>query len=468
MTSFLSHQLAQLLGRDSVLPQDVLSDYAVDGLIPRAVVRPMDRTGVAETLRWASSEGMAVVPRGGGTQLALGNIPERVDLVLDLSRLNRVIDFQPADLTVTVEAGITLEALQRELAPAGYFVPLEAPLEDRATIGGILAANSGGQLRYAFGSPRDWLIGIGVVNADGQETKAGGRVVKNVTGYDMNKLYTGSLGTLGVIVEATFKLAPLAENRAALLAIFPTVQLGIEGARSLLGQVVAPQGMQVLSNGVAQQVNLSMLPTRREVLAIAFFAGRPRALRRRLEDSTRHFQEVGAKVVERLDDADAAALLRQLTDLGWSADTLPYLGLKINVPPSQVGQVAGWLQEEDTLGWGQIPNSATDSGLHSGMVIDPGFGGIRVLCWGEGPPDPAPANGEREGADDAVVAAIGRLREMARDVGGSVVVEQCPLTIKKRLDVWGAPASGMEIMRRIKSNLDPQGILNTGRFVGGL
>lgn len=468
MTPLLVHQLAELLGGDVVLLQDELADYAVDGLVPKAVVRPENRSAVAETLRWAASQGVAVVPRGGGTQLALGNIPKRVDLVLDLSRLNRVIDYQPADLTVTVEAGIPLEALQRELALDGKFVPLEAPLADRASVGGILAANAGGPLRHAYGSARDWLIGIGVAGADGRETKAGGRVVKNVTGYDLNKLYTGSLGTLGVIIEASFKLAPLAEQRAALVATFGTVQQGVEGAWSLLRQVYAPLAVQVLTGRVAQRLNLPMSSPGRQALAVAFFAGRPRALRRRLEDSTGHWRNAGAETVERLDDAGAALLLRGLTDLGWSMDSHPYLSLRVNVPPSRVSQVAGWLQEEDSFVWGETSNSLTAGGTDRGIVIDPGFGNIRLFCWDEALPENSIGTDEMVQAEENVVAAIEGLREMVSEIGGSVVVEQCPLSIKRRLDVWGPDPSGMDIMRRVKNNLDPQGILNPGRFLGGL
>jgi glycolate oxidase FAD binding subunit len=468
LTPLLIDQLAKLLGSDSVLLQDGLADYAVDGLVPSAVVRPEDRSAVAETLRWAASQGVAVIPRGGGTQLALGNIPKRIDLVLDLSRLNRVLDYQPADLTATVEAGIPLEALQRELATGGKFVSLEAPLADRATIGGILAANAGGPLRHAYGSARDWLIGIGVAGADGRETKAGGRVVKNVTGYDLNKLYTGSLGTLGVITEATFKLAPLAENRAALVATFGTVQEGIEGAWPLLRQVYAPLGVQVLTEPVAQRLNVPMPAPGHQALAVAFFAGRPRALRRRLEDSAGHWRNAGAEAVERLDDADATLLLRELTDLGWSAESHPYLSLRVNLPPSRVGQVAGWLQGEESFGWGAPPNGLAAGSRDPGMVIDPGFGNIRLFCWYEVPPVGSIGTDKIGKVDENVVAAIERLREMVREIGGSVVVEQCPLSVKRRLDVWGQDPSGMEIMRRVKNNLDPQGILNPGRFLGGI
>ena len=141
MESSLGEQLARLLGGSAVLPGD---GYEVDGLTPQAVVRPVDRLQLAEILKWASSEGVGLLPRGGGTRTGLGNVPRKADVVLDMGAFNRVLDYQPADLTATVEAGITLGELQRELAAGGKFLPIEAPMADTATIGGILAANASG------------------------------------------------------------------------------------------------------------------------------------------------------------------------------------------------------------------------------------------------------------------------------------------------------------------------------------
>ena len=217
------------------LDDDPLGDYVIDGQAPDAVVQPQDRQQVAEVVRWAQQENVAVFPRGGGVHVSLGNPPGKRGVVLDLSQCNRILDFQPSDLTATVEAGVTLDALQQHVAGGGKFLPLESPLSNAATIGGILAANVTGPLRSSVGLPREWLIGIGVVNAQGLETKAGGKVVKNVTGYDLDKLYTGSLGTLGIIVEATFKLAPLATESGALMVVLPSMQAGVD-AGSLLGQ----------------------------------------------------------------------------------------------------------------------------------------------------------------------------------------------------------------------------------------
>ena len=519
MTSSLPQQLADLLGPDAVLPPGQYSPelYAVDRVVPQAVAQPTDRESIARVLQWAAEHQVSVLPRGGGVLSALGNPPTGADVVLDLSRYNRVLDFQPADLTATVEPGVTLETLQRELAQGGKLVPLEAPLADRATLGGILAANANGPLRYSYGPARDWLIGISVVSADGVETKAGGKVVKNVTGYDLNKLYTGSLGTLGVIVEATFKLAPLPEVWAALLASFPSIGAGIDAARSLIAQVFAPQGLQVINGPAVRRLarntgggNEPANPLAGELtggresgaFALAFFAGRPRAVRRRLEDSARLLRESGANKVDSLDGAETCSLLRHLTNLGWSGDTVPSLGLKVNLPPNAVGKLVAAVESTEDYRSGTSGSSGTSAtrpvftgesfaGENLGIVADPGFGTVQLLRWPETPEGSAnpantgnPANpadpgdpgdpGSAEELDEAAIAAalsaIQRVREAARTLGGTAVVEHCPQPVKALIDVWGDTPAGaeMEIMQRIKQKFDPSGILNPGRFMGRL
>ena len=440
----LSQKLADLVGESCLLPENLFNEYAVDGLIPQAVVQPTSRETICRVMSWASSEKLAVAPRGGGTQLSLGNIPSRLDLVVDLSRCNRLLDYQPADLTATVEAGITLAALQRELAAGGKSLSLEAPLPTRATIGGILAANSSGPLRHSYGPVRDWLIGISVVGADGTETKAGGKVVKNVTGYDLNKLYSGSLGTLGIIVEATFKLAPLAADSGALVAAFSSVDQAVAGARDLLTQVYAPQGIQVVDALTARRLELTASIPDGGAVVIAFCCGRPRAVQRRLEEGASLLGKHTTSGVERLDSAAGDSLLNLLTDFGWSADTTPLLGVKLNVPPSATGLVLSrYLQN------GLSPTP--------GFIADPGFGSIKLLWWEASAP-----------AESTMTETIAKLRNIAAESGGTLIVEQCPLAVKAQIDVWGGPNPELDVMRRIKQNLDPDGVLNPGRFMGRL
>ena len=466
MTSFPTEQLISLLGNLTVLPEEVLAGYAVEGMEPKAVVQPLDRQGISQTLSWACSEGMSVVPRGGGTQLALGNVPDRADLVLDLSRYGSPTpDHRPADLTATVESGITLKVLQHELARQGQFLPLEAPLASKATIGGALAANTSGPMRYSYGLPRDWLIGIGVVSAQGVESKAGGQVVKNVAGYDLNKLYAGSLGTLGVIVEATFKLSPLPPESRALVATFPSLQQGMQAADGLLHQVFSPQGLQVIDASAARHIEsitaifreIEAITGSREAIVLAFFSGRSRAMRRRMDEATRLLQERGAPDMTSLERADSTVLLEALTDLGWSSDSIPYLGLKLSLPPSAVGKLTNLLSDPARVAEAQ--HLINLEPLVSGVVADPGFGLVRLLWW---------ANDGEPPAEDRIAAAISQVRELSRRLGGSTVVEHCPLSVKRGIDVWGETTEAIEIMRRIKEKFDPARVLNPGRFVGGI
>ena len=418
----------------------------MDGKAPRAVARPAGREGVAELLRWASANGVTVFPVGGGVFGGLGNLPSGIDVVLDLSRLDRVVDYQPADLTVTAEAGITLEALRRELVLGDKFVPLEAPLPHRATVGGILATGYSGPMRHSYGLPRDWVIGISVAGTDGVETKAGGRVVKNVTGYDLNKLYTGSLGTLGVIVEASFKLAPVPDSWAGVTAAFSSMAVAVEACRSLTAQVYGPQGLQVVTADVGIKLGLDL----REdsgALALGFVAGRPRAVGRRRDESARLLEELGAGHVATVDETSARNLLGRLTDLPWSDEDPLELALKVTLPPNNVGRLLEVLASK---------------GQSWSVIADPGFGAVQLMRW---------ASPRSDGGDaPTIVADLGAVRRAAASLGGSAVLVACPTDIKASTDVWegAAGARELEIMRRIKGNFDPSGILNPGRFVGRL
>jgi glycolate oxidase FAD binding subunit len=188
----------------------------VDGLAPARVARPTSAEEVAETLREAAAAGQAVVPVGGGRALGLGDPPDRFDVALETRALDRVLELSQADMTVGVEAGITLEALNARLAQVGQFLPVDPFNAPGHTVGGVLAAGLSGPLRLRYGSPRDFVIGLRVALPDGRLVSSGGRVVKNVSGYDMNKLHQGALGSLGVIVAASFKVFPRPHHEVSL------------------------------------------------------------------------------------------------------------------------------------------------------------------------------------------------------------------------------------------------------------
>ncbi|MEX0749916.1 MAG: FAD-binding oxidoreductase, partial [Dehalococcoidia bacterium] len=205
---------------DDLLRDRDLDAFVVDGIVPDLVVTPSSEHELATVLAEAHEHALAVIPFGAGTHRSLGNLPAGFDIALSTTRLDRIVAHEPADLTVTVEPGVRLDDLQTLLATSNQFLPLDPPCGNDATVGGLIASAAFGPLRHGFGTVRDWLIGVRVVHADGAISKAGGRVVKNVAGYEMTKLYTGSLGTLGVISEATFKLMPSPAARQTVAAYF--------------------------------------------------------------------------------------------------------------------------------------------------------------------------------------------------------------------------------------------------------
>jgi len=187
-----------------------------------------------------------VTPWGGGTKMAIGSPPDRIGLVLGLTRLNRILEHEPGDLTVTVEAGLTFDSLQAELGKRGQWLSLDPGSADRATVGGILASNASGPRRHLYGTARDLVIGLTVIGADGSVVRGGGKVVKNVAGYDLPKLYIGSFGTLGVLVEATFKLRPRADVDRLVIARFDRLKDAGLAARAVLGSDLIPSALELV------------------------------------------------------------------------------------------------------------------------------------------------------------------------------------------------------------------------------
>ena len=456
MNSLLGDRLVELLGADAVLAVD---GYEVDGLTPQAVVRPADRLQVSEFLRWASDEQVSVFPRGGGTRVGLGNVPRQTGVVLDLGGLDRLLDYQPADMTATLEAGMTLASLQEQLAPGGEFVPLESALPSRSTVGGALAVGMGGPLAYAYGLPREWLIGIGVISAKGVATKAGGKVVKNVTGFDLNKLYTGSLGTLGVIVEASFKLLPIDREAGVLMASFPSLSSSLSAGRRLLHSPAAAMGCHSVTSGVSRRLQDSIhaasgdlgLGEEETALSFAFYSGRAKVTGRRLEEAAAMLLAEGANAVQRIEGSAVKGLLRWITDAPAEMSSGSSLVIKLSVPSRST--------ERTSAECGEI----ILSGEKPDQMADPGFGSIRFF-W------PHSADGQMESREEEqpYLDAVQQIRQIASRYGGTAVVEQCPLPVKGHIDVWGDPPDSLAVMRRIKERFDPGGILNPGRFLGGI
>jgi glycolate oxidase FAD binding subunit len=419
-----TEELQRIVGAENV--REASGEDAVDGVKPSVVVEPATIEEISEVMKLASREGLAVSPRGGGTKMGLGNPPREVDLILSTARMDEVIEHVPGDQIVRVQAGVKLEDLQAMLAEADQMLGLDPP-EEGATIGGVVAANSSGPRRLRYGTVRDLIIGIKIVLADGTVAKAGGKVVKNVAGYDLSKLFTGSLGTLGVIAEANFRLHPIRKTAR-------TIFLEVDDYHEIAHVV------QGLTHSSFSQFVLDALEMRwegdRGVIA-ALFEGIEPAAEAQAATAVEGLRSHGEARVLGEDDGDA--FWEQFARRPWATGDVT---LKISAPPADLTAVI-----DAVLGAaGRVGAEARLSG-HAGTGVT--FVGL-------------------SGGEDALAEVVDQVREIRVRRGGSVVVQAAPLGVKEKLDVWGPAGDYLGLTRRVKEKFDPGYTMNPGRFLGGI
>ncbi|MDI6858774.1 MAG: FAD-binding oxidoreductase [Dehalococcoidia bacterium] len=434
--------MRSLLPADDVLTGG-LERYAVDGVTPQLAVLARDDHGVASVLAEATRLDAAVIPWGGGTSMALGNVPRRYDIALDVTRLNAIVDHAPEDLTVVVQAGMRLGDLQDHLAKSGQYLPFDPPQPETATIGGILASNAGGPSRHAYGWPRDWTLGLRVALADGSVTKTGGRVVKNVAGYDMTKLYLGSFGTLGVIVEAAFKVTVLPESRATLAAFFRGHGAACKAALALYQRNLAIEALEVAGPGPVDLFEGTGVRQKGwAVLAAA--AGVPAAVERSLREATQLASDNGAASTERLEGEGEECLWRNVRAFIAPPANGDGLLTRAALLPSQTD---AFLDEVEAL--------AARHRVKGQSVAHAGVGGVYIL-WQAG----------KRSLSERGARLLAELRSAAWEWDAPLVIERCPVALKGEVDVWGEPRGDFPLMRNVKGQLDPKGVLSPGRFLG--
>src|ERR1700690_145815 len=227
-SSSLARKLSSLVGEEYVLMGPAAARFAVDEMKPALAVRPGSQEEVGSVAAACSAAGASMLPWADGARIGLGNPPSHLEVVVSLDRLSRIVEFDAANLNVSVEAGVRLDALQAVLSAKREFLPLDAAQPDQVTVGGLVQTNASGPSRQLYGSLRDWVLGLRVVLPGGERIRCGGKVIKNVSGYDMNKIFIGNLGTLGIVTEATFKLLPSPAMRATVVGVF--AQLSDVGA----------------------------------------------------------------------------------------------------------------------------------------------------------------------------------------------------------------------------------------------
>lgn len=398
---------------------------SIDGLsVPRTIV-PASALETAEVLADAMSNGLAVAPVGGGSALGLGNPPERIDFALSTSGLTGIIDYEPTDLVLSVGAGSRLADVQAVLGEHGQRLPIDPPGGEAATIGGLIATARWGPLRYSAGTLRDLLIGISVAHPSGTVSKAGGMVVKNVSGYDMPRLYLGSLGTLGVIVSANFKVLPKPRAEASIVATFPVAAEAFAAAR---------------------QLHMSQEPL--AALDVATMDG-VWTLAARIEGRESTVNSLAARVAAtiagdtaRLDGSDSAAW--------WTS----YVGQQQPSGDDAVFVRCG-IRPRDTatLAEGLLAALEPLDVSISHLAASPGLGVVFAqLQLGPG------------GSADR----LAELQTVMLGLAETTAILAAPPEWKRGIDVWGRLPEGFDVMQSLRAEFDPARTVNPGRYAGFL
>ncbi len=432
-TPALHDALADLVGREHLLRDPAgLVRYAVDGLVPGVVARPGSGEEVGRLLALCAAERLAVVPRGAGTAQALGNPPRRLDLVVELTRLATLHEYVPEDMVATVGAGLTLAGLGAHLAPHRQRLALDPPGAGTRSVGGVLATNASGPLRFRYGTGRDLLLGARFVQADGTLTWGGAKVVKSVTGYDVPKLLVGSLGTLGILVEATLRLHPMPPVTRSWQVGLPAHVVAAAFLAALVDSPLQPDRAAMLDAAGLRRAGLTADPVAL-LLSIGSVAEAVDQQGRALEALARGH---GGRV-------------EAIAETAWSA-----LGAAVEAPvllrlASEPRRLLDWV-EAGRAAAGRL-------GVEMTILAQPGHGVVEMAVWDR--PDP-----RRLGQE-----LVRPLRAAVEVEGGSLVVARAPIELKVSCEVWGSiQPEILSIMKRIKGEFDPDDVLSPGRFVGGL
>jgi glycolate oxidase FAD binding subunit len=397
-------------------PQSV---YACENL-PGCIVYPRTQEQLAAVIATAHRNNWRVLPCGNGSKLSWGGLAKNIDVVVSTERINRLIEHAVGDLTITVEAGMKFSRLQAILADARQFLALDPTTPELATIGGIVATADTGSWRQRYGSVRDQLLGISFVRADGQIAKAGGRVVKNVAGYDLMKLFTGSYGTLGIISQVTFRVYPLQEASGTVV-LTGMAEAVSQAADILRGSALTPTQADLLSTKLVSSLGLG-----KGLGLIARF----QSISESVKEQSNRLLAVGEKLG--LDgviysDGDEATLWQRLRECMHSSPTKSVITCKIGVLPTAAVEIL--------------------TQVELGMIhIGTGLGILQIDSQSQ----------------------VLEVRDRIQTNSGFLTILEASVTVKQQIDVWGYTANALPLMRRIKEQFDSKNILSPGRFVGGI
>ena len=415
--------------------------HSLDGFTPSKIEYPESLDQLSTALASAHAGGDSVIPRGGGTRICIGNIPTGYDTALDLSQFKGEIEHEPGDMTVVANAGVTIATLNDLLAKEGQRLPFEVRNPDTATVGGSVASNAPGHRQSSTGGIRDWVIGMQTVLADGTVTKSGGRVVKNVQGYEMHRLNTGAFGTLGIVSQAAFKLLPLPPEQQTVVMWFDNQESAQDVGLSLVNGLFMPEATSLISGALANKsvaASGESPPDSETWTLLVRLGGGVRSIERQVNEVVGAAGANSATGYAVLSEAGASAAWSSLDD----AETIANLSVRMTSLP-----VA-------TMNAAQSIRSVTSGSAGSDVstICDLGFGALTVLA----------SDASESSQVDLTKSIVSEIKKHP----ASYVIEKCDLSVKRSMDVFSDVGSSLDLMKRIKNQYDPTNTLNPGRFAG--
>jgi glycolate oxidase FAD binding subunit len=444
--------LKEIVGEDNIFgDHDKMKAFAIDGKKPKVIVSPGTIVEISKIVAYTNEQSLTLLPMGNGSKMGIGSIPKKADILLLTTRLNRITDCDCDNLTLSAECGITLDEVQKKLAQEGrgYFLPLDPSFTEKATLGGIVATNSSGPKRLLYGTARDLIIGAKAVFPNGDVVVSGGKTVKNVSGYDMCKLLIGSYGTLGILCEMTFKLLPLPEKTATLLSPFATLEGAVQFGQEILRSQYLPSSIEILNGRAVKRIG-SPAGQQGDYLVAIGLEGVLESIDRQVSEMEERAKKNGALETVVLYSEAHSSFWKTIGDFskGLADEGLKFISFKSNILISRCGEVMGSYEK-----------IAEGASLDCALVCHSGNGVLySYVLTGRG------VRSKKE----SLIGLIKEFSSVAAKNEGDLIVESSPPDIKKKIDVWGGPRSEYEIMRRLKKEIDPKGILNPGRFVGGI
>ncbi|MEG3897828.1 MULTISPECIES: FAD-binding oxidoreductase [unclassified Microcoleus] len=427
-----TEELESIVGTAGICPwedtqpfwQERIEKAVAPGTKIECTVYPNTQAELAAVIAWARQNRCAVLPCGSGSKLDWGGLVKGVKIAASTGRLNRLVEHAVGDLTVTAEAGMKFADLQEILAAAGQFLPIDPAYPQEATLGGIIATADAGSLRHRYRGVRDLLLGITFVRSDGKIAVAGGRVVKNVAGYDLMKLFTGAYGTLGIISQVTFRVYPLPESSGTVVLTGEINALS-QTAQILLSSALTPSAVDLLSPELVAKLGLG----KGSGLIVRF-----QSIGESVKQQSARLLEVGEKLGlqgSSCCENDEHQLWQRLPETMWNCNTKSAIICKIGIRPSEAVTAINELPVQDAL-------------IHAGS-------GLGVLRF-----------------ENATAQTLLQVRRGCEAKGGFLTVLAAPTDLKQQLDVWGYTGSAIDLMRRIKQQFDPENLLSPHRFISGI